>query len=291
MLNAATGVLIKDVPTLDSNAKAIGSSTSPSGLAKLNGWVDAETDNTTLRYYGGDTFGNLWRFDIDSLVAPNNSALLLAKLQDTAGNGQAITTQPILSQVNFNGSIFPVVYVATGKYLGTTDLANANVQSIYAIKDPLTSDSYGVVRSNTNFVTQTVTASGTTRTSSNNTVDWISKAGWRVDLPAGERVSVDPQLALTTLYVGSNLPSNDSCTVGGQSFLYQMDIATGKFVANYVGSVMIQGMTIVQFAQGASTGAIEVILTKSDGTLDPESGTSTTATPALRRTSWRELVE
>jgi type IV pilus assembly protein PilY1 len=118
-----------------------------------------------------------------------------------------------------------------------------------------------------------------------------TKAGWRVDLPAGERVSVNPQLALDTLTVGSNLPSSDACTVGGQSFLYDFNIATGASTATYVGNVMIQGLTQVQLIDGPSAGSVVTIITRSDGTLQSVPGTAGSSTPKLRRTSWRELVE
>ena len=36
----------------------------PSGLAQINNYVDnVDIDNTTLRAYGGDVLGNIWRFD------------------------------------------------------------------------------------------------------------------------------------------------------------------------------------------------------------------------------------
>lgn len=291
VLNAATGAPIKTISTFTSGTTAAGSTGTPSGLARINVWVDSELVNEAKRFYGGDLLGNLWRFDIDGLVAPNNSALLLAQLTSTDGSPQPITVKPTLAEVNYNGSRYPVVYVATGKYLGTTDLSDARVQSIYAMKDPLTGTGYGVVRSDGNFATQTITASGTNRTSTSNAVNWTTKSGWRADLPAGERVSVNPQIALETLFVGSNLPSNDSCTVGGQSFLYEFNIASGSSTSTYVGNVMIQGLTLVQLTEGAAAGSVVSIITRSDGTLQSIVGSPSTTTMNLKRTSWRELVD
>lgn len=291
VLNAATGAEIKTISTFTAGTTPAGSAGTPSGLARINVWVDSELVNEAKRFYGGDLLGNLWRFDIDSLVAPNNSALLLAQLTSPDGSPQPITVKPTLAEVNYNGSRYPVVYVATGKYLGTTDLSDARVQSIYAMKDPLTATGYGVVRSDGSFATQTITASGTNRTSTTNPVNWITSSGWRADLPAGERVSVNPQIALETLFVGSNLPSNDSCTVGGQSFLYEFNIASGASTSSYVGNVMIQGLTLVQLTEGAAAGSVVSIITRSDGTLQSIVGSPSTSTMNLRRTSWRELVD
>ncbi|MCC2632808.1 MAG: pilus assembly protein PilY [Ramlibacter sp.] len=291
VLDANTGALITTVDTFTSGTTPAGDTTTPSGLSKINSWVDSELVNQSKRFYGGDLLGNVWRFDLDGHVAPNNAALLLAQLTSTDGTPQPVTSKVSLAEVSHNGSRYPVVFVATGKYLGTTDLSDARVQSIYAMKDPLVNASYGVVRTNSNFVAQTITTSGTTRTSSNNAVDWLTKAGWRADLPAGERVSVNPQLALETLFVGSNLPSNDSCTVGGQSFLYEFNIGTGGSTSTYVGNVMIQGLTLVQLTTGSAAGSVVSIITRSDGTLQSLVGSPTTSTNTLKRTSWRELVD
>jgi type IV pilus assembly protein PilY1 len=291
VLNANTGALLTDVQTFSSGTTAVGTTTTPSGLAKINDWVDSETVNSAKRFYGGDMLGNLWRFDIDGIVAPNNAALRLAQLTGPTGAAQPVTTKPAVAEVNYNGSKFPVVYVATGRYLGTSDLADSKVQTLYAMKDPLLNQSYGVVRSNSNFVTQTITVSGNDRTSTANRVDWTTKAGWMVDLPAGERVSVNPAVALETLFVGSNLPSSDSCTVGGQSFLYQFNIASGTSTSSYVGNVMIQGLTLVQLTTGAASGSVVSILTRSDGTLQSLVGAPTSTSANLRRTSWRELAD
>src|SRR5213075_1166515 len=114
----------------------------PSGLAKINSWIDNTADNTAKRYYGGDLKGNVWRFDIDNLVAPNQSTMLLANLQFSANTPQPITTKPELSQPSGK----PVVIVATGRYLGTSDIADTTQQSVYAIKDNLTATGWSDVR-------------------------------------------------------------------------------------------------------------------------------------------------
>lgn len=296
VLNANTGALITKISTKTAGGAAIGTEASPSGLARINSWVDSEIVNTSQRFYGGDELGNLWRFDIDSLVEPHGKALRLAQLTGPDGKVQPITAKPALAEVNHNGNTYPVVYVATGTYFRKDDAKNKDKQSIYAIKDPLTNTPYGVVRSSSDFVVQTITETVENnrpdRTSSSNAVDWSTKAGWRADFPVGgERVTVNPQLALDTLYVGSNLPKDDDCSVGGESFLYQFDIATGSSTTTYVGSVLVQGLTVVQLVTGAAAGSIVTIITRSDGTLQTEVGTPPATGGVLRRTSWRELVD
>ena len=73
-------------------------------------------------------------------------------------------------------------------------------------------------------------------------LDGVVPPLWEVrpeDFPlAGERVNVNPQLTLSTLTVGTNVPKDDTCTVGGSSYLYNFDIGTGSTAAgeSYAGS-------------------------------------------------------
>ncbi|WP_411879004.1 pilus assembly protein [Polaromonas sp. YR568] len=304
VLNANTGAVIMNVSTYTSGTTPAGSSTAPSGLAKLNAWVDTVENNQAKRFYAGDLLGNLWRFDLDSNAQPNQAALRLAELKLNATTPQSITVKPALAEINYSGTRYPVVYVATGRYLGTSDVANTSVQSVYAIKDPLTNAPYGDVRSTSDLVTQTLSvttnANGVPgRAVSNQPVNWAAKGGWRADFPVGgERTTVNPQIVLNTLNIGTNLPSSDACTVGGESFLYKFDVTTGAAasgtasVGSYVGNVLIQGLTSVQLTNSdGSQGSTENILTTSDGQLKTDINSTPAAAANLRRTSWRELVD
>ncbi len=86
-----------DIPTYTTGTTPAGTAATPSGLGKLNAWVDSDIDNTAKRFYAGDLLGNLWRFDVDNLVAPNQAALRLAYFS-VGGVAQPITTQPIAGQ-------------------------------------------------------------------------------------------------------------------------------------------------------------------------------------------------
>jgi type IV pilus assembly protein PilY1 len=308
VLNANTGAQITAIQTYTAVSTPAGTTTTPSGLSKLNAWVDSEIDNTAKRFYGGDLLGNVWRFDLDNLLAPNGAALRLAQLQaGSPTTPQPITTQLSLAEVTQSSVKYPVIYVGTGKYLGTSDLSNTAQQSVYALKDPLTGTGLGDVRAGTSLVAQTLTtttdASGAKiRTASKNAVTWSTKNGWYVDLPsAGERVNVDPQLLFNTLTVAANIPSNDACTIGGESFLYRFDIGTGgsafngsDTVGTWLGNTMIVGLSFVQLQKaGGAAGSGDTITI----TVDNAGNTSTSKVPepsssagATKRTSWREIV-
>jgi type IV pilus assembly protein PilY1 len=307
VVNAITGAKQKTVSgttNLDvATATGVGSSTDPSGLAKINAWIADATDNSALRFYGGDLKGNLWRFDIDDLVAPNHSALRLAQFQTSAGDPEAITIQPRLKLVSGQA----VVILGTGQYLGTTDIADTKMQGVAVIRDPLTNAGWGVVRNNSAVKVSTVTlvdpnantlnATATLVdddaiiTASSPVVTWSTDGGWRFDLPIEkERVVTPIAIAGNTMLVASAIPNGDACTTGGASRLYICDIPTGGCTGElYSESSLIVGMTVLT----TDTGAQVVLIRDSTGRtitkplspdVVPPSGTA-------HRTSWRELVD
>ncbi len=311
VLNAYTGELLEKIGT------GVGSTSTPSGLAKINVWLDDSTDKTAKRFYGGDLSGNLWRFTLDdgtppaSPVSTAGTAFLLAQVGQTNGAGnQPITTKPDVTTVSYGGSKYNVVEFGTGEYLGLTDLSDASQQSVYAIKDDLGATSLGLVRTPGTLVEQTLTsttgANGQeVRTVTNNPVDWAAKAGWYVDLnpsnvSPGERVNIDVQLNLGLLTVASNVPSNDACNVGGYAYLYYFDFKTGSYPSTVtdqtVGSrdpenALVAGMNFVYIQTPGGLQGVNIICT-TDATCHvnipppPSPGGG-----AVKRFSWRELVQ
>src|SRR5690606_32498731 len=70
VVDAATGAFISKTSTTV-NGQAVGSTTTPSGLAKVNAWINDPSDPVADRVYGGDLLGNVWRFDFDDNYAPS----------------------------------------------------------------------------------------------------------------------------------------------------------------------------------------------------------------------------
>lgn len=316
VLNVKTGAIIKKIDTgAGSTSTTTGCSTSPcpSGLAKISAYVDSGNDNNqTRRIYGGDLLGNVWRIDINSLTAAGGTTTvqLLATLADSNNVRQPVTARPEVG--NVNGTT--VVFVGTGAYLGVSDVSNTTVQSIYGIKDPLTTSGsasglYGNPRTNactasvkTNcFIKQIFQDSGKTRTATSSvsySVDFTSMYGWYADLPqSGERMNTDPDLQLGTLAFTSNIPSSSTaCSVGGVSYLNFVDYRTGLAVpgSSIVGVQLNNGPTtalataptLVRLPNGKVIG----ITNLSDGsTVTTEMPISATNS-RTRRLSWRELI-
>ncbi|MBS0308975.1 MAG: hypothetical protein JSS58_08395 [Proteobacteria bacterium] len=295
VLNAKTGAVIRTIST------GVGNTTTPSGLAKIVGYAShPNIDNSVLRVYGGDLLGNLWRFDINA-----GTTQLIVTLKDSSANVQPITTTPALG--DFNG--LNMVYVATGKYIGVSDLSDTSQQTIYGIKDTLgTAGGALYASSRVGLTQQTVTtttcpagaptsvcSSGeTVRTTSSNTVNLVSGQGWYVDLPdSGERVNTDMTLTLGTLFLTSNVPNASACNSGGYSFGWQLDYRTGSAVqnTNYVSAVKIDNTLATRpIPVGLPNGAVIVYTRKSDGTTDTATGHFSLSN-TIRRVNWRELTD
>ena len=325
VLNANSGTLIRSI------SNATGSAGSPSGLARLGAHaLTPDTDNTTLAAYGGDTLGNLWRFDVNGDIgASGYDAQLLATFKDAGGNAQPITAKPTIASVNGK----PIVYVGTGRYLGTSDVTDTSTQSFYAVLDKSDTTSLGNPRTTgSGFVQQTLTngtcPSGSSvsvcspgqvvRTSSSNAVDWTVSNGWYIDfLTGGERSSSDPTLGLGSLLFTTIRPQSSSVSACGApgtdtsaSFLYVLNYLTGGAVvgANTVtgvslGSGLVTRPVMIELTDGsvralirASTGGSAGSVTA--GSTATDLGNTLVVTPTvnlsssgnLRRVSWRELT-
>lgn len=288
VLEATTGKILYKIGT------GVGSAASPSGLNHVSASVtgnNAMKNNQIDRVYGVDLLGNLWRFDInDTFGTAGREASLLAQAVDETGTPQSITTRPRLSTVN--NDIF--VYVGTGRYLGSTDGSTTQTQTVWAIKDAGATVTNLRATLNPIHITQTGSGTSATRSISNDSSQCSSPNGWYADLPdTGERVNIDMQIVLGSLLVGSNIPTNNACTIGGYSWLTYFNTASGCgaggiLIKDREGSqAQVVGLAVVRLP----TGKIAVLATMSTGavvTIDvpvdipPSSG---------KRVSWREIIE
>ena len=306
ILNAHSGQVMYKIPTLV-DGTAVGSSGSPSGLNKLNAWIDQPSDNTAARFYAGDMLGNLWRFNAttaEDLAAPGPSTADTRSFRVARfvvnGQGQPLTVRPELAEIQGQA----LLLIGTGRYLGISDASDlSSTNSVYAIKDPLGSDTgWGDVRANTGALVEqtltqleanTATGQPAKRIISDNTVDWSEDgiAGWYLDLPDdGERIFVPMDLSSTRLTFASLVPSESPCSDSGYSWLFTLDIRTGSFVKENatdqagatLSSVAITGVSTLDGTQVVTGGDGSV--TTTELVKDPNK------TGGLRRTSWREIV-
>jgi type IV pilus assembly protein PilY1 len=282
----------------------------PSNLAKIRAWVDnATNDNTLQRVYGGDMQGNLWRFDINGDIgASGYEAHRLTTLYADLGGTvrQPITARPELGDVDGNA----VIFIGTGRYLGTPDLSDLTQQTMYAVKDDLGTTTLGNPRNPASgFVQQVQTTTlcpanspesvcntgESVRTTTNNAVDFAVNNGWFVDFPdAGERANTDAILQLGTLVFNTNVPNVSVCTAGGYSYTWFLDYRTGSFVSTSttrvsavrLGNALSTRPTVVRLPNNAV-----VALTRlSDGSTRTTDVAVGSGAASVRRVSWRELI-
>ncbi|MFV1983077.1 MAG: pilus assembly protein, partial [Thiohalomonadales bacterium] len=181
--------------------------------------IDTNGDGAVDFAYAGDLQGNLYRFDLNTKTKADKLF--------SAGSNKPITTAPKITNHPIGGRI---VLFGTGSLLSETDVNDISIQSVYGIRDFDTA----TFISSTNLVSQTLspdftyTNPDTARIVTLRTivnpllpVDWVSKDGWKVDLPAGERVVLDPNLRAARFQVMSINP------VSKEAWLIQLDYYDG----------------------------------------------------------------
>jgi len=280
VLDAITGQIIYKIST------ATGSATTPSGLGKINNFVlDTAVNNTTQQVYGVDLLGNVWRFEVNA----SQTATRVTTVVDSSGVAQSITTKPELAE--FGSPPTTYVFVASGRYIGASDLSSTQTQTVWGIKD---TGSYPIAAPRTSFSRLAISNTTTTTRSISCVTNCTTNGGWFADLPdTGERVNVDMKLQLGTLTVASNVPQNNACNIGGYSWLNFFDARNGLQVAgstNFgakLSDSLAVGINVVRLPDGRTV----VIATTSDASQQTAEAPIPAGDPQGRRTSWRELVQ
>lgn len=219
----------------------VGEVATPNGLATPAS-VDLNGDGTIDYIVAGDLRGNLWSFD----VRDSNPSQWAVAYKTTTGTPQPLFTardangvaQPITSRPEVG--IHPdelggfVVYVGTGKYLEVSDnsVTGTTPQTFYGIWDKAD----GVLPALTRMghlvqqtvISEVVSNGKTLRVTSDNAINWTTKRGWYLDLPAtGEKQVSDSVLRNGKIIFTTLIPNGQICSFGGTSFLMELD-ASGR---------------------------------------------------------------
>lgn len=231
IVDLQTGGLIKKIKVSD----ATGNGLSTPAL------YDANNDKITDYVYAGDLKGNMWKFDMASILATTGTDVtagtVLFSAVNASNQAQPITTKPALAKPTAQPATGVMVLFGTGMYVSDTDTASTRVDSFYGIWDNGTA---GVV-SKASLQRQTIASETTSyaydvRTTSANAIDWSTQRGWYMDLvgpnvaatgPGGERVVSQPIVRYDRVIFVTTIPSADQCEAGGTSWLMEIDLATG----------------------------------------------------------------
>ena len=296
-----------DTGLLTTGSGGIGSGTGvadPSGLAKITAiTANPNTDPLVTYLYGGDNFGQMWRFDF-------TGAKVARVRMGSAGAGQPITSRPdvALCQVDTTGQgadaspTRRVVAFGTGRMLDYTDIKDISQQSVYVLADSGVPVADAKWRSTDTFskrqFSETVVGTSTVPRSNRFTVGGAEvklgeKSGWFIDFDKndGERVNLDPKIVAGTLSVVTNLPqSSTACNVGGSSYAYHLDVCTGRAVAGEVAGSLLSGdaAAVGFIIVRLPSGALKMVTTTAKGDTITSEVTSATSQDA-RRTGWRRV--
>jgi len=222
----------------------VGTVGSPNGLS-TPALVDITGDGVVDRVYAGDLEGNLWAFDLtatndnnwDVAYSQGNTPKPLFSATDSGGNPQPITSKPILANQlqDVAGSPAPdlMIFFGTGQYIVNGDKTSTGTQTFYGIWDDGTDE-----RTRSHLIEQTMTVATTvhaatstittTRTMSDNNVNYSSKHGWFIDLPtSGERVVVNPKIRGKFVFFNTLIPGTELCVPQGSGWLMAVNQENG----------------------------------------------------------------
>lgn len=252
LVNLENGILIQAITVDDSGNNGL-STASP---------IDLNGDEKIDAIYAGDLKGNMWKFVPDSngewQTAFSDSPLFTAPA-DSSGYSQPITARP---EVGLHPDGLPgvIVYFGTGKYFETGDNVGVagNVQRFYGIWDPWGPSETSIPSvsiDDGNLLRQCVTDGSTAGTcvaneatstgevlqnyevrfisdNSINAWDWdesLGKMGWYIDLPElGEKQVTNSILRAGRIIFVTVVPSDHSCSDGGESWLMELDAGDGS---------------------------------------------------------------
>ena len=217
--------------------------------------VDLNGDSIVDLAYAGDLAGNLWKFRLtgtnpaawDVAYKSGTTNLPLFTARDPSNNPQPITSRPEVGRgPNGAGTI---VLFGTGRYLSVVDKTPTQTQTFYGIRDPnSTNPAIDRVSGRSDLTSQEIiveqsfpftTDDGSTisiplRVTTDHVVN---NRGWFLDLlqppnpPGtfqGEMQVSDSILRSGRIIFTTVIPDPDPCTVGGTSWLMEMEALTGS---------------------------------------------------------------
>jgi hypothetical protein len=246
ILDIATGTILKKLDT------GIGSADDPTGNGRPNGLstvapVDVTGDSIIDYIYGGDLFGNLWKFDLNNTNTTQWDVAYTGPIFSACdrspcniANPQPITSRPQVGpHPRFPGYM---IYFGTGKYFEHNDDSSVSqiTQSFYGIwdknEDRLSNFDRGDLLQQE--IIEEISLNGSDyRITTENLIDWTSHMGWYIDLINTESGNTDNkgerQVTASILREGriiftTLIPEDDPCSAGGTGWLMELDAKDGS---------------------------------------------------------------
>ena len=291
IVDPADGKLLK---TLETSA---GSSSTPSGLAQISGFVIDYHNQVIEQVYGGDLLGNVWRFDLSSYDESDFKVEKFAELTSTDGSAQSVTIAPQI-EVDFQNGIDRYVFVGTGRLLDESDLVTYadQVQSMYALRDGTVLEMSKTVgykpRTDSGFEKITDGLAG---------LSTVPEKGWIHDLPKGERIIAPIQAEVNLLVYAGSLPPENECLSGLAANIYAREFTRGAsqlrekdgepFVESIYSAEGAVGVELIKLykGEGATQPTVRVAITRGTDGKMTSFPVNLPGGTADHRMSWRLL--
>jgi hypothetical protein len=186
-----------------------GTSAAPNGLSSPS-LIDVDNDGKADFAYAGDIDGKMWKFDLTAATMGGWKVAFSGVPLFDGGSSKPITTAPQVATHPEGGFL---IYYGTGKNYTTGDTADNSIQSIYGLWDTKTTPITPNLLPQTFSRDLTYMATGISekvRTLTTAKESWKGSTihtGWKVDLPAGERVLVPVKLRAGRLKVITTNPT------------------------------------------------------------------------------------
>ncbi len=241
-VRASDGALLKTMST------GVGTAGQPAGLAHPAGYTKDFHNQLAEQIYAADLLGNFWRFDVSDANSNNWTVGKLGTLVDALGVAQPVTTPPQI-EIDVSNGVDRWVFVGTGKMYDDSDIANSQVQTMYAFRDgtadaPWALPATPISRSTVGMLP--IPSTVATNFGLTNKPD----KGWFDDLPVGERIVVPIQAALSIIaYIGTSA-NPDPCLSGLSANVYARDYATGQSQLEDGGGTVIESFPIADGGVG-----------------------------------------
>lgn len=189
------------------------------------GVLDLNRDKNPDFIYIGDFNGKVWRFALNESLATANGYSVSRHLF-TSDNNRPIVVAPVAASHPDGGVM---VIVGSGELITQNSRTSNVAEYVYGIYDKFDGGTEATITSS-QLVSQTLTSSGQNRTASRNPVT-PDKAGWRLTLPAGERMLANAVVRRQKVIFGSYKPDNTACSGGGQGYMTELALFSGTPVS------------------------------------------------------------
>lgn len=183
------------------------------------GSLDLTRDGQPDFIYIGDFNGKLWRFALNTTavqdIAPSQHLF-------TTENSRPLVVAPV-SASHPDGGV--MVVFGTGELITTGSRISTAPEYVYALHDRFAAANT-LPYSDSHFVKHLL--SGTSNRSLTTGAMDAGKAGWRVQLPGGERVMANAAVRRQSVIFGSYKPDNTACSGGGQGYMTELHLFRGS---------------------------------------------------------------